>query len=1437
MKTNVWKRTLSIALAMCMLFSISSSLCLTAAAETESYYSEDFEEITELDWIPKNHAGSTPTDDDLAKSYASVEADPLKADNKVMKLNITTGRSHCVGAITPISARPDVGVLSYKVYLADNEGTVWLPSFRYTSNGSQGAWGFTLMAVGNKLQLALTQTCNIKQTVYTASEALSDAWHDIKLVYKSVTNPKTLDYALYVDGVLACQGQLNTENSTFIESANLSPTGIAWSSSWSAGVAYIDDLNVTEYVPASGITVADSNGGSEAELAVGANVQLSAVVQSADASCPTVAYSSSNEAVATVDVTGKITAVGGGTATITATAVNVAGVASPSATYNVRVLTSYYSENFNEITELGWTPKNHSNQTPDATQSAMAYSTIEADPLDGTNSVLKLNVLGNPGQWVGAATKLSSEITTGVLKYRVYLGNNAGNICLPSFRHFTGTSQSGWYFSVMAVGGKLQLALCQNSNVRYIAYTSASALSDQWHDIALVQQIDGTDTIIRYALYVDNALVSEGQVTPANYANFAGANIRMTGLSWNSNWAAAEAYIDDLSVTGYIPVSGITMADTNGKNSGVLAVGQEVQLSVSTKPASASCPVVAYSSSNEAVATVDASGKITAVGGGNATITATVNSSAITGTNPVTAVYAVSVSEDYYNEDFEDITQLDWIPKNHAGATPSEDDLAKSYASVETDPLNADNKVMKLNITTGRSHCVGAITALSAKPDVGVLSYKVYLADNEGTVWLPSFRYTANGSQGAWGFTLMAVGNKLQLALTQTCNVKQTVYTAPTALSDAWHDIKLVQKVVGDPKTLDYALYVDGVLACQGQLNTENSTFIESANVSMTGIAWSSSWTAGVAYIDDLNVTEYVAANSFTLADTNGKTYGEVVVGDEVQLEASVTPSNASCPAITYSSSNDGVATVDAYGKITVVSGGTATITATMENCSIAGTAPVTAKYELTAVYYGEDFDEITELDWTPKNHANATPSEDDLAKAYASIETDPLDAENKVMKLNITNGRTHCVGAAKVLAATPNVGVLSYRVYLANNEGTVCLPSFRNFNGTSQAGWFFSVVAVNNKLQLALYQNSNARYVAYTSAEALSDQWHDIKLVQKVVGEPKALDYELYVDDVLVTKGQVTADNYSAFAGANVNMTGISWTSSWTAGEVYIDDLCVSEYDSEFTAIPVVKEYNLSLGDNIGMNFYITANDASAADTQVKLTVAGQSITRKVSELTKNTDGYYVATVELAAAQMTETVALEMTVDGEVVKSASYSIYNYAKTVLANEEMSDVHALVKEMLNYGAKAQAYFGYEAEEMDATLFADAGTKEIDAADAPAMSVSGSADGIRYYGATLVFDSNTAVRFYFKVTGDINSYTFNDGALKPVEKNGLYYVEIADINPQYLADAVSLSVNGSLNVTYSPMNYVVRMSASGSESLQALLNAMYNYHKAAVDYTAA
>ena len=270
---------------------------------------------------------------------------------------------------------------------------------------------------------------------------------------------------------------------------------------------------------------------------------------------------------------------------------------------------------------------------------------------------------------------------------------------------------------------------------------------------------------------------------------------------------------------------------------------------------------------------------------------------------------------------------------------------------------------------------------------------------------------------------------------------------------------------------------------------------------------------------------------------------------------------------------------------------------------------------------------------------------------------------------------------------------------------------------------------------------------------------------------------------------------------------------------------------------VVTIEDWYVALGSNIGVNFDITVSTETFRSMATIRLTDGETVTEyKASDVFDGT--WCVIENRKAAAQMTDEFNVEVIVDGVVIDSGVYSVRKYADYILDESNGLELaeQDLVKEMLNYGAAAQTYFGYntEATAIDGLDMTGVGANEIPT-DAASVQLSGSVDGIRFYGATVLFETQTAVRLYFKVTGE-DSYTFKHGEteLTAVEKDGLYYVQIDGITPNKLAEDITVTVNGALSVTYSPLSYMARMSVKGSDSLKALVKAMYNYHLEAVSY---
>lgn len=267
------------------------------------------------------------------------------------------------------------------------------------------------------------------------------------------------------------------------------------------------------------------------------------------------------------------------------------------------------------------------------------------------------------------------------------------------------------------------------------------------------------------------------------------------------------------------------------------------------------------------------------------------------------------------------------------------------------------------------------------------------------------------------------------------------------------------------------------------------------------------------------------------------------------------------------------------------------------------------------------------------------------------------------------------------------------------------------------------------------------------------------------------------------------------------------------------------------------VDSWNISLSNDLVVTFRMNISQSIESTARVRIYVGGDTYTFRAANMEKTADGLYIASVNIAAAQMSDYIFVTVLNGSDIADTAVYTVRQYADTLLADESYSQYHALVREMLNYGAAAQDYFDYCEDTMANEGITGAGSVQIPDSVDEEMTVTGSAEGVSFYATSLVFRDKIAVRYYFRFSGDINSCTFTaNGKICTLQlKNGLYYVEVADILPENLDQAVELTVsdaNGNtLTVCYSPMNYIVRMNEKGSDSLKALLTALYNYHLAA------
>ena len=318
---------------------------------------------------------------------------------------------------------------------------------------------------------------------------------------------------------------------------------------------------------------------------------------------------------------------------------------------------------------------------------------------------------------------------------------------------------------------------------------------------------------------------------------------------------------------------------------------------------------------------------------------------------------------------------------------------------------------------------------------------------------------------------------------------------------------------------------------------------------------------------------------------------------------------------------------------------------------------------------------------------------------------------------------------------------------------------------------------------------------------------------------------------------------------------SGMTVTEAHTFGEDNICDIC--GHEGSATPAPeysiTYTQASVSTAGDIGLNFYATMSEDLMADEDAYMvfTVAGEEqivpITDALVTTASNGPKTYRFSAKVSARQMADNVSAQMYAsDGTKVGDPKvYSVKAYCEKAIPTYSSYASYAnlvnLLKAMLNYGAYSQIKFGYNTDNLaNAGVETDA-LPNITAADLASFAhgKEGSEDGITIQSVSLLLESTTTIRFYFKLTGtrSIDEFTFDvDGeVVEPVHYSGnTYYVDKVGVSARNLDENSYVTVGG-LRVWYNGMSYVRQILTSSSDA--ALINAckaLYAYSEAANAY---
>ncbi len=268
----------------------------------------------------------------------------------------------------------------------------------------------------------------------------------------------------------------------------------------------------------------------------------------------------------------------------------------------------------------------------------------------------------------------------------------------------------------------------------------------------------------------------------------------------------------------------------------------------------------------------------------------------------------------------------------------------------------------------------------------------------------------------------------------------------------------------------------------------------------------------------------------------------------------------------------------------------------------------------------------------------------------------------------------------------------------------------------------------------------------------------------------------------------------------------------------------------------------------SVSLSFLYASLGQADSVAVIRTSPDGEVISRSVikkENIPTDAEGRFVIKVELAAAQMSDSITVYTQKNGaKIGEEHTYSVKSYAERVLADRSLSEHHKALKSLLNYGAMAQSYFGVNTSALANADLYESGTNPIGAVSdiSCAAPVWTEGDNIIFTGYEAILDSATAFRIYFSYQGDENLLvaTVEREGIDPQasrvyfdSESGYYYVKISNIAPTLYGERYTVKVTDGaeeLCVSASILNYLDNVIASGNttDAQKNTARAMYQHY---------
>ena len=343
---------------------------------------------------------------------------------------------------------------------------------------------------------------------------------------------------------------------------------------------------------------------------------------------------------------------------------------------------------------------------------------------------------------------------------------------------------------------------------------------------------------------------------------------------------------------------------------------------------------------------------------------------------------------------------------------------------------------------------------------------------------------------------------------------------------------------------------------------------------------------------------------------------------------------------------------------------------------------------------------------------------------------------------------------------------------------------------------------------------------------------------------------------EVLLKNFKLTAQNTKGGAvyceqGGKVIVNGVSFADNFAANgaDIYAEqktDVTLDEgvtVNADYGESVDINGLNLVLTGEIGLVFHTAVPEKYLDGSFVLTCRTSDTVTYKISECGKDSDGRYLAKYNLSSIELSEPVTLTVCdKDGNVITSKTKSAEEYGNVILnGNEATTEEKNVVRTLLNYGHFAQIecadYNGWEIgkDYAETSQYGDLTTDKSVFDEYKANWTKHDAS-LTKIGVQLCLGYKTDILLHFPVT-DKPTVTVN-GEETEVEESTItdynYRICIKAISALDLEEKFTVEVNGNTSITLSALSYCKLAVEQGSEKSINAVKALYEFFKATAEY---